>query len=170
MKVTFCPSREEHIEFLLERQKQRQSKATNYILWLFLIFNIWIVPGILIYWERVWTGLAAFALNLVLVLFVWSVQQKGSVRKHFENAWPELEKFDCEIEIDELGLSCEHAGNKSFYPWRNIEAIGSMLGQIFFDAGPATVLLSKRAFVDKQAEMDFFEQAQKYQRATQAEC
>jgi len=167
MKVTFRPSREEHIEFLLERQKQRQSKATNYILWLFLIFNIWIVPGILIYWERVWTGLAAFALNLVLVLFVWPSQQKGSVRKHFENSWPELEKFDCEIEINELGLSCEHAGNKSFYPWRNIEAIGSMLGQISFEADPATVLLSKRAFADKQAEEDFIQQAQEYKTAAQ---
>lgn len=157
MKVIFRPSVDEHVEFLAESQRQRQSKTTNTITWIFFSFNLGFVPAILFLNDLVWVALAVFAFNALVMIVLLSWQNKNSLRKYYEDVWPELEQHDCEIAVDEKGVECEHAGNQNFYPWENVRSIGETDRLVFFDVGPTYVLASKRGFSNHEEAKAFIE-------------
>ena len=159
MKVIFRPSVDEHVEFLAESQRQRQAKTTNTVTWIFFSFNLGFVPAILFLNDLLLAAFIVFAFNAFLMIVLLSWQNKSSLRKYYEDFWPELEQHECEIVVDAKGVDCMHAGNRNFYPWKNVRSIGETDRLIFFDVGPTYVLASKRGFSKDEEAKAFIESA-----------
>ncbi len=165
MKVLFRPSYEEHVAFLANRQREQQSKSNNHITWIFFSFNLGVVPAMLFLMDKELWALGVFVFNAVMLIFLLAWQQKTSLRAYYEKVWPELEVHDCEIDLSDSGVSCEHAGNQNFYPWNNVRFVGENDQIIYFDVGPTQLLASKRGFTTTAEARAFFDLARKLQSA-----
>lgn len=146
MKVTFRPSVEERVAFMAALQREQQSHISQSISWIFFAFNLAVVPGLFIYNDMYVVALVVFLVNAVLEIFLLSWQQKKALREYVQRTSPEIEEYDSEVRIDERGITCEHAGNLTFYSWKNIRSIAETDQVIYFDSGSLKMFVPKSAF------------------------
>ena len=161
MKVLFRPSYDEHVAHLTVRQRQESSEVSQMASWVLFAFNLGFVPALLVFRDLYLMAAGVFVVNAVIVIFLLSWQQKKNLRSYYERVWPELENHDCEIELSENGVLCRHAGNHTFFPWKNIKKIIQDDSMITFDAGHTALLVSKRGFDDKESSDAFLAEAKR---------
>ncbi|MFL6374037.1 MAG: YcxB family protein [Pyrinomonadaceae bacterium] len=167
MKVVFTPSYDEQVAFAAAHQKRYRPRLTSMLSNAFVALNLVLIPAALIFDNRAVFGITAFALNLALY-FLLSWQQRRVLRAYYETVWPTLEKNLCEIDLDEEGVSCRHAGNRNFIPWPNVRNIFQNKQLVILDGGHTQILASKRGFATEDDAKAFVTEAK--QRSTDSQA
>ena len=166
MKVVFRPSLEERVAFMAGMQRQQQSVASQSVSWIFFTFNLGVVPAFLLYKEMYIPALLVFGFNAAVAIFLLSWQQKRNIADYVRRTSPNLEDFDAEIDIGEGGIACEHAGNRTFYSWRNIQSVDQTDEVVSFNTGYAMMFVPKRALDLVNAE-EFIAEAKRLKTAAE---
>jgi hypothetical protein len=166
MKVVFTPSLDEQVAFADAHQKRYRPRLATVFSNAFIALNLALIPAALIFDNRAIFGITAFGLNLVL-FFLLSWQQKRLLRSYYETAWPTLEDYPCEIDLGDVGISANHAGNRSFIPWSNVQNVFQNKYSVIIDSGHTQMLASKRGFASEEETKAFVAEAKQRTRKSQ---
>ena len=147
-------------------QREQTAQASKGISWIYFVFNLGVVPALLFFREMAGLALLVFIVNTALTVFLLTWQQNRALREHVERTSPDLENHDAVFEIDNDGITCDHAGNKTTYAWKNVKSVDQTAEAIYFDAGYAKMFIPKRVFNEPNACSNFLAEAQRLKLAS----
>lgn len=164
MKITFFPVAEQYALASQETHKRkgiRQSKWANFVSY-YCIIHVFLVPAILVYFDRYLFAAIAFGLTLLFVFAVPRVISKDET-VDFYKQWFALDPETIEVELTEYGIhtSCEDCSTS--HKWQSVNETRETDDAVYFFTKDCGIAIPKTAFESVEHQSAFIDFARSKQ-------